>query len=192
MSIAIDAPVEVSNVVRGAQAASIFISAAASGGSLGISTFYIRHILDSPTDVMLRQWGRMYHSGKLVFPGASLAAAAAYGYVYFATTKASSLPKSLEVSTSNLPLIAAGLCLSIVPYTLLVLLPTNKQLLPKAQAFEEDALLTKADKAAGAGTVYTAQQEQTAKQLVERWGVLNLGRPILLSAAALVGLVAFL
>ncbi|CAK7269715.1 hypothetical protein SEPCBS57363_003741 [Sporothrix epigloea] len=192
MSISINAPVEVSNVVRGAQAASIFISAAAAGGSLGISTFYVRQILDSPTNVMLRQWGRMYHSGKAVFPGAAVAAAAAYGYVYFATTNSSSLPNTLEVSTSNLPLIAAGLCLSIVPYTFLMMLPTNKQLLPKAQAAEEDALFTKADKAAGAGTVYTAQQEQAAKQLVDRWGMLNLGRPILLSAAAIVGLIAFL
>ncbi|CAK7268400.1 hypothetical protein SEPCBS119000_003043 [Sporothrix epigloea] len=192
MSISIDAPVKVSDVVRGAQAASIFISAAAAGGSLGLSALYTRQILDSPTDVMLRQWGRMYHSGKAVFPGAAVAAAAAYGYVYYATTRASSLPKSLEVSTSNLPLIAAGLCLSIVPYTLLVLLPTNKKLLPKAQAAEENALLSKADRAAGAGTVYTEQQEQTAKQLVDLWGVLNLGRSVLLGAASIIGLIAFL
>ncbi|CAK7226697.1 hypothetical protein SCUCBS95973_006286 [Sporothrix curviconia] len=192
MSISINAPVEVSNAVRGAQAASVFISAAAAGGTLGLSTFFIPRILESPTGLMLRQWGRMYHVGKVAFPGAAATAAVAFGYVYYATTNASGLPTSLEVSASSLPLVAAGLCLSIVPYTMLALLPTNKELLAKAQAAEEDALLSKADRAAGAGTVYTAQQEESAKQLVDRWGVLSLGRPLLLGAASIVGLIAYL
>ncbi|CAK7205205.1 hypothetical protein SEUCBS139899_007971 [Sporothrix eucalyptigena] len=192
MSISINAPVEVSGAVRGAQVASVFISAAAAGGTLGLSTFFVPGILESPTALMLRQWGRMYHAGKIVFPGAAATAAVAFGYVYYATTNAAGLPTSLEVTASNLPLVAAGLCLSIIPYTMLALLPTNKLLIAKAAEAEEDAQVSKADRAAGAGVVYTAQEEESAKQLVDRWGLLSLGRPILLGAAAIVGLVAYL
>lgn len=191
MSISINAPAVTSDAVRGAQAASIFISAAAAGGCLGLSTFVVPRLLEAPTGLMLRQWGRTFHSGKIVFPGAAATAAAAFGYVYFKTANATS-PSSLEVTASTLPLVAAGLCLAIVPYTFLVLRPTNKELIAKAALAEQDAKVSKAERAAGAGTVYTAQEEESAKQLVDRWGTLSLGRPILLAAAAIVGLVAYL
>ncbi|KAL1888488.1 hypothetical protein Sste5346_009532 [Sporothrix stenoceras] len=191
MSISINAPAVTSDAVRGAQAASIFISAAAAGGALGISTFLVPRILESPTGVMLRQWGRTFQASKIAFPGAATAAAAAFGFVYYKTANATS-PTSLEVTASSLPLVAAGLCLAIVPYTFLVLRPTNKELLAKSALAEQDVKVTKADRAAGAGTVYTAQEEESAKQLVDRWATLSLGRPILLAAAAIVGLVAYL
>ncbi|ERS96858.1 uncharacterized protein SPSK_00059 [Sporothrix schenckii 1099-18] len=191
MSISFNAPAVTSDAVRGAQAASIFLSAAAAGGSLGLSTFLVPRLLESPTALMLRQWGRTFQAGKIVFPGAAATAAAAFGFVYYRTANAAT-PSSIEVSASALPLVAAGLCLSIVPYTLLILRPTNKELIAKAAQAEEDAQLSKADRAAGAGTVYTAQEEASAKQLVDRWGTLSLGRSLLLAAAAIVGLVAYL
>lgn len=191
MSISFNAPAVASDAVRSAQAASIFISAAAAGGSLGLSTFLVPRLLEAPTGLMLRQWGRTYQAGKIVFPGAAGTAAAAFAYVYFKTANASS-PHSLEVTASSLPLVAAGLCLAIVPYTILILRPTNKELLSKAALAEQDVRVSKAERAAGAGTVYTAQEEASAKQLVDRWGTLSLGRPVLLAAAAVVGLVAYL
>jgi len=74
-------------------------------------------------------------------------------------------------------LAAAALAAGIVPYTLLLMRATNNALLGAAQRADAE----------GAKEADVAVQAATARQLVDDWATLNLGRALLLSAAALVG-----
>ena len=172
--------------IRVAQTASIVLSAAAAGGNLGLSTNLIPRLLESPAELMLRQWQHMFDSSKIMYPGMAVAASLAHGYIYM------SARRTLGAAASKLPLLAAGLSLAIVPYTVVVLFPTNRELIKRAAAAEASSKVSKAERAAGAGVNYTAQEEAAAKQLVDRWGVLNLGRSALLAAASIAGLWTYL
>jgi len=72
------------------------------------------------------------------------------------------------------------LALGIAPYTMLVIDPTNRKLKAKV---EETKGLEVTDTLVEAGTA----GGETAHVLVDRWGVLNLGRGAMLVASAIVG-----
>ena len=105
-------------------------------------------------------------------PFGSLAAAA---YFYLAYTLPSHADKSKFYGY-----IAAGLLsIGIVPYTLIFLMPTNTKLLKKT---EETKSLGKSEEVVEVGL-----GEETAHKLVDWWGVLNLGRGVMLTASGLIG-----
>ena len=70
--------------------------------------------------------------------------------------------------------------MGIVPYTLAVMLPTNHKLLQKV---DETKALSIKDEVVEAGL-----GSETAHKLVDNWGVLNLGRAVMLGMASLVGI----
>ena len=76
-------------------------------------------------------------------------------------------------------LAAGALSVGIVPYTFIVLMPTNKKLLTKV---DETKALGKEE-----SIVEVGLGEETAHKLVDWWGVLNVPRGLMLAASAIVG-----
>ncbi|KAM6492428.1 protein of unknown function (DUF1772) domain containing protein [Amanita muscaria] len=122
-----------------AQATAIITSAFASGGILTISFLSVPALLlparptpgsqasSSPPSHLIsqvtQQWCWAYNMGKVVFP--SLAASSALAYTYLAYAL-----KHSKISQTYLA--AAVVTMSIAPYTLAVMLPTNKRLMERA------------------------------------------------------------
>ncbi len=76
---------------------------------------------------------------------------------------------------------AGILSVGIIPVTFAVLMPTNHKLERKE---EETRALGKSDEVLEIGI----KREETAKVLVDRWGVLNLWRAGMLFTASVVGI----
>lgn len=110
-------------------------------------------------------WYELYAGGKAVMPKVGVAVALAYAYAAYESHSRGAAWKGF--------LGAAGLVISIVPFTLIAMASTN-------------ATLTKS--AHGASSLTAAQESQ----VVSRWIVLNLVRSFLPLAGAVTGLVAFL
>ncbi|KAK0747980.1 hypothetical protein B0T21DRAFT_323331 [Apiosordaria backusii] len=136
----------------------LILTAFTTGISLTFSTLITPLLLTSPTPLMLQQWKKMFLAGKTHMPPLSILSAV--GFFYLAAK---------SPAHRNLWSTAGGLSLGIIPYTLLLMKGTNHALLKK----ESD--LTARLKTSGA-VVVSEQEEMGAKQLVDWWGVLNLGR----------------
>jgi len=155
--------------IRLAQTVGITASSILGGYVASASFTLVPRLLESPTPLMLKQWGNAYDVGKKNAP--PLAALSAVCYFYLAYTS----PKSKFYGY----LIAGALSVSIVPYTLAVMLPTNKKLLAKV---DDMKMLGIKDEVVEVGL-----GNETAHKLVDYWGVLNLGRAVLLIVGSLVG-----
>ena len=160
-----------SATVRAAQTASILVSTLAGGANLALSFFVIPRLLESPTPLMLRQWANSFNVTKKVFPVLGHLAGLNFFYLAYKTK-------------SRLFLTAGLLCASNAPYTLAVLMPTNRKLFAKV---DEMRSMGATDEVVEIGA-----REETAKYLVDHWGILNLPRGLLLAAAGAVGLYASL
>jgi Domain of unknown function (DUF1772) len=158
--------------LRIAQMVGLTATSAIAGASFAVSAYVVPRILESPSPLLLRQWKHLFESGKATIPPLSLITSIAIGYLaYEAKGNPNALPHQWK-----LYLISGILNLGIVPYTLVVMLPTNNKLLAKA---EETSSLKADDKLVEVGL-----GGESAHQLVDRWATLNLGRTILLVAAA--------
>jgi hypothetical protein len=150
------------------------------GLSLSISVFLVPALLQSPTPLLLSQWRRAYHAGARTM--APLALLASSIHIYLAYSSYSHFALS-ELVWSPLKhqwrgyLAAAALAGGIVPYTLLLMRGTNNALMGAAQRADAE----------GAKWPDVGVQAATARQLLDDWATLNLGRALMLSAAALVG-----
>jgi hypothetical protein len=160
--------------LRITQTIGLTTTAVLAGTNLSLSFYLIPRILESPTPLLLRQWRAAYESGKSTI--APLAALCSVTFFY------------LSYHAHQTPLLshrwmgyaAAGACaIGIAPWTWAVMVPTNNKLLRKA---EEAAVLGKTDEIVEIGL-----GGETAHALVDKWGMLNLGRGMLLSVAAVVG-----
>jgi len=158
--------------VKAAQTAALFLSSATFGGSLGLSALLIPRLLESPVPVMLRQWHATYQVAKRAFPaGAQLAAASYVGLAYRA---------GLGTLAGRAYAASAALCFGIIPYTLVFLIPTNRKLLAKVADAERLGPLDE--------LVEASRREESARYLVDWWGVLNLGRAAMLASAGVLGI----
>ncbi|KAF4630862.1 hypothetical protein G7Y89_g7276 [Cudoniella acicularis] len=151
------------------------------GTSLEMSYLFVPRILQSPPDLLLRQWARMYHLMKKVAPSMASVAGLAWLYLAYRTpAKASQY-------------IAAGvLNLAIMPYTVIFMLGTNSKLLALEKRQNLGTLELGEDGAiSGAGALGTQGEvgvkSETVHSLVDWWGVLNMGRSALALASAALG-----
>jgi hypothetical protein len=165
--------------IRLAQTLGITTSLIFAGVNASLSIFLIPRILESPTPLLLKQWSRMYEAGKAVGRPAGAIAALSFFYLSYHhhTTSVSSF---VDNSQAWGYLTAGLLSIGIVPYTILVIMPTNNKLLKKA---DETRALEKEDHVVKVGL-----GEETAHQLADWWGVLNLGRGVMLTASGVLGL----
>ncbi|KAL2184423.1 DUF1772-domain-containing protein [Thermothelomyces heterothallicus CBS 203.75] len=181
---------------RLAQATALLLGTLSAGANLTLSAFLVPRLLESPTPLMLRQWVRTYRRGAATVPFAAGLAAAAYTYLYYLGTRGGGSGGGGAASASALLrarayLAAGALTIGIVPYTLAVMAGTNSELKRMERAVGEVAGADAAEGPAGEEEVVVVEEE-SAKRLVDWWGVLNLGRGVLLLAGSICGLAATL
>jgi hypothetical protein len=126
---------------------------------------------------MLTQWQRTYTLGASTMPFTGLISAAAYFWLGLRAPGIGSFRARMYIA-------AGALTAGIVPFTVLVMRGTNERLKALRERVGVDAKV-------GEGGV-VAEQERSAKGLVDWWGVLNLGRAGLLIAGTVCGLIATL
>lgn len=119
----------------------------------------------------------MYQRGKSLGPPLALVSATAYWYLAYKSHFSSAIASSKTWAYVT----AGALVLGIVPYTLLFLQGTNEKL----KKAKEVNMLKGLGKE---GSEINAQEEnQTAHALVDTWGLLNLGRGMLVVASGVLG-----
>jgi len=160
--------------LRTIQTIGLTIAGITSGASLGISVILTPRILESPTPLLLKQWKNMYDQCKLLVPGgAVLAGTTSFLLSYHMHSNASKFTPDLWKPY----LISGILAISILPYTVAVIMPTNTKLMKKS---DETKSLGVADQVVEVGL-----GGETAHALVDHWATLNLGRSALLIASTL-------
>lgn len=120
----------------------------------------------------------MFQSGKKQGPPLAAVAASSYWYLAWNAYKTSNSTSTLGGSSSNKVaayIIAGALAIGIVPYTLVFINGTNGKLLKKVEETRGEKI-----------TEVTVQDEG-ARQLVDWWGMLNLGRGMLVLGSGILG-----
>lgn len=165
-----------SPAIRATEAASIFLSTLTAGSNLALSILVVPRLLESPTPLMLRQWVNSYRLTRVLFP--SLASVTGLSYLFLSYHH----HRSAAATKARAYLGAGLLCLSIMPYTAAFVLPTNWKILRKAEEMK--------DLKAVEGVEVEEQGEESAKWLVDHWGMLNLPRGIVTAFAGILGVAA--
>lgn len=134
-------------------------------------------LLLAPTPLLVRQWRTMYLRGKSIAPPISVVSLASSGYL---AMKLYNAPLSVHHPRGELYALAALMTVSIVPYTLLVMSDVNAKLMAKAEEMES---LDAKDEVTEIGM----PKGESAKELVDWWAVLNLGRGVFPLLGAVLG-----
>ncbi|KAK3328933.1 hypothetical protein B0H66DRAFT_539769 [Apodospora peruviana] len=195
------------SLIRLLQIGSPLLTALLSGLSLSTSTLLVPRLLESPSPLMLKQWHATFTQGRNTIVPLSGAAAAGFAFLAYTLRNAGSVGGS---NKARAYLLSAALCVGIVPYTVVVMMPTNLKLMKKMEEMElygtvngkakevnvvvEGRDISERDveevleEAAQLQRQQAREQERGAKQLVDHWATLNLGRTAFLAIAAVVGL----
>ncbi|KKY35010.1 hypothetical protein UCDDA912_g04960 [Diaporthe ampelina] len=170
-----------SPAIRTTEAASIFLSTLTAGGNLALSILVVPRLLESPTPLMLRQWVNSYNLTKVMFP--ALGSLSGLSYLFLSYHHHSS-----AAATKAKAYLGAGLlCLSVMPYTWAFILPTNRKILRKAEEMRGLKAVEGVEvEEQGVGP----RGEESAKWLVDHWGMLNLPRGVATAVAGMLGLAA--
>ena len=142
---------------------------------MSLSTIAIPVFLDTDTESahLIRHWARLYRYGGLYMPGLSVAATGLYGYAAL-RKRASNRKKQWSTYAA-----AGAATIAMVPFTLLVMAPTNNTLLRlEALTSTEPAPMV-----VGLSTV---------QGLVVRWAWLHAVRSVFPLVGAILGLVGVL
>lgn len=123
----------------------------------------------------MRQWRVSFGRGKLLNPGVALVSAFAYAYLSY------TFYGTLNHGKAEMYGAAALATMGIWPYTVLGMMGTNRKLNEKV---EEMKGLGVGEKATEVGLA----RGESAKELVDKWGVLNVGRGLLPLVGAVLGL----
>lgn len=173
-----------SPTIRAAQAATIFVPVFTCGVNFAASFFLIPRLLESPTPLMVRQWLRFYDVAKIFYPVTLEPAAAVFFFLSWHFRATSNILSGGSVFTrSKMYLYAGLLCLGLGPYTWLVMDPTNNKIMRKIEETKDMSLTEEVVEAGG-------EREESAKWLVDHWGVINLPRGIMMGFAGVLGLAA--
>ncbi|KAJ4134709.1 hypothetical protein NW768_004307 [Fusarium equiseti] len=143
-----------------ATATGITGSAWASGFIISLSLAGVPAALQLQAPSSATVWQELFNRGFALMPKFAITTSVAYLYAIYAARQEGRSWKGLAI--------ASALTVSIVPFTLIFMVPTNDLLMEAA-----------------AGTL-EASQEDVAK-LIGRWGVLNLVRSLLPLAGAVAG-----
>ncbi|GKT95978.1 DUF1772 domain containing protein [Colletotrichum tofieldiae] len=159
------------NPLRNIQAPTVFVNTALAGLSMGVSVFVVPRLLESPTPLMLRQWSNMFERARRVLPLPTLLCALSYWYMAYTVRH---LP-----SQSRLLAAAGAFCFTVVPWTKFFLVSINRKLFKKVEETKDMGIM-----AVG----LSQEEEESAKYLVDQWGLYNLGRTIAVGLGGAVGL----
>ncbi|KDN67264.1 hypothetical protein CSUB01_11388 [Colletotrichum sublineola] len=164
------------NSIRAVHATTVFATTALAGLNLGLSVFVVPRLLESPTPLMLRQWSGMFLRAGRVFPLPVLACALSYWYMAYHHAA-----RHLPGGKSRLLAAAGALCFTIVPWTKFFLVDINGELNRRAGETSGMGVMT---------VGMTHEEEEGAKSLVDRWGLYNVGRSVVVGLAGAVGMYA--
>ncbi|ELR04378.1 hypothetical protein VC83_06587 [Pseudogymnoascus destructans] len=151
------------NSARVLQTVGLTTTAILAGASASFSIYTVPRLLESPTPLLLKQFKHMFAAGHDTVPAGTVVAVTSLLYLAY-DSRAAGSPAWRGYAT------AAALALGIIPYTLIVMMGTNKVLLDEAVA--EVAAEKVETKAA------------SVKQLLDQWATMNLGRSVLMASAA--------
>ena len=154
-------------------------------------------LLRAPAPVMVQQWRTVFERGKVTAP--PLAGFALANFLYLSYRHYNTALPSLRAKWPHY-LVAGLSALAIIPYTLVAMRSVNEKLIGhsnEAGFAVTAASSTTADDKEDEDTAATDAQttasnvsinEASAKQLVDSWGMLNLGRSVFPLLGAAVGL----
>lgn len=145
------------------------------GGTLCISYHYVPSLILAPYPLIVRQWKKSFDTGKIIHPGIALLSSFAYGYLAF------QMQGTLNQHKAELYGVCVASNLLIWPWTIFVMMPTNKKLFQKV----EDA------KAMGDGEAATEvglPKGESAKELIQWWSTMNIARGFMPLVGAILGL----
>lgn len=149
------------NSARVLQTIGLTTTAILAGMSASFSLYTVPRLLESPTPLLLKQFKHMFAAGHDTVPAGTIIAATSFLYLAY-DSRAAGSPAWRGYVT------AAVLAVGIVPYTLAVMMGTNKVLLDSAEEEDEKVSVKAA----------------SVKQLLDQWATMNLGRSLLLASAA--------
>ncbi|OAL71090.1 hypothetical protein A7D00_4753 [Trichophyton violaceum] len=202
---------DVSNCVRTAQVIGLTTSGLMAGSILTYSTALIptitlpagsgpasydsNHKPGSPISHIATQWRHAYNIGKSSMPFCAIGAGTAYAYLSYVFRHETTL-RPADTRTSNWYLLASGLVMSIIPYTLLVMSPTNKSLLSRAEVADAESMtgVSKAKEAASktSGDSKATREDVEVLNWLKGWAELNVVRSMFPLAGTLAALYATL
>jgi hypothetical protein len=136
---------------------------------MSLSLMAVPVLLDTTTDApqLFFQWVRMYHYGHLLLPTMSVGTFLLYIYI--------SLRRRSAKQSWALYLLAGAVTVSIVPYTWVVMVPTNNELFRLQKVSEVEPLV---------------KGITEAKELVGKWSGMHLTRSFMPLAGAVIGTLA--
>ncbi len=162
---------------RAIQTIGITAAGLLSGVSLSLSFILVPRLLESPSPLLLQQWSHTYSSNKHTIPNGAVVAASSFLLLSY---------DSYHHTTNVLPniwkpyLLSGLLAFGVVPYTYGIMRVLTRKLSVKA---EETSTLGVADTIVEAGL----PANETAHAMVDKWGLVNLGRGVLLLGSAVLG-----
>lgn len=159
------------------QGATVFNTGILTGVAMSLSSVGVHLILESPSNLsLLRQFSTLVQTSRLLF---SVAVPVLVGIPY-AVLSYASRNSGLK---AKLYLFSTALCLAPVPYAVLLMAPTEEKLeeMPKGMV-----AVTEEDE----DEMFLSKREDSARYLVDHWGMLNLGRVTMIAGAGLVGMAA--
>ncbi|KAF2757988.1 hypothetical protein EJ05DRAFT_510840 [Pseudovirgaria hyperparasitica] len=145
------------------------------GQVVTLSTCAIPAILQAPAPLAARQWVTMFVRARAL--GIAVTAIPVVAFSWLAWKD------GLQPRNFKLYLTAALMHFLVFPYTMLVILPTNNKLEEKAQTMSDNEV---EPSAAEAGI----QKEETVHALVDKWGLVAIGRAVLAGVGTVCGLMA--
>lgn len=149
------------------------------GSILALSFFSVPTWLIAPSPLLVRQWQACFNRGKIINPAIAIVSIISYAYLSYR------LYGTLNHLKAEIYGLSALSTFGIWPYTIFGMMPTNRKLFKK---HDEMKGLDIGEKATEVGLA----KGESAKELVDRWGMLNLGRGLFPLVGAVLGLWATL
>ena len=128
----------------------------------------------SPNPLVVRQWKKSFDIGKIVHPAIAMLSVAAYGYLAY------QMKGTLNQHKAELYGLCALSNLMIMPWTIIVMMPTNKKLFKK---YDEAATVTGSEEITEVGL----PRGESAKELIDWWSTMNVARGFMPLVGAVLG-----
>lgn len=143
-----------------------------------------RQMPGTPIAHLSHQFCDTYDRGIKIYPTTAIVSALANGYLAWALRDTPG-PSAINCSWSSFYVTAAVTTASIVPWTLIVMWPTNEKL--KAHAARDDAAVKEGTVVSEQEKVKRAKEDEEVPALLKKWGELNFCRSLFTVAGAVIG-----
>jgi len=136
------------------------------GSTICISYIYIPSILLSPTPLILRQWKKSFDVAKFTQPALAVISSISYGYLAY------QMQGTLDQPRAEMYGLAAVANMALFPWTMIIMMPTNKKLFRK---FDDAQAMREKEEATEVGL----PKGESTKELIDWWGTMNVVRGVM-------------